>query len=92
MEEGEAARNRNDWEDALSWFEKVKQLNPGALGAERPARFAAQVCRHLRQGRSEIDKAIADGNRSRAMALARRLDQYLDGIRKMLDEGGGESA
>ena len=92
MEEGIAAARRRDWEGAMSWFEKAKELNVGQPGAENPVYFATKVLEQIQQVRQWIDEALAAGNRARALALARCIDEYLDRLRESLPNVDGDQA
>ena len=92
MEEGIEAARRRDWEGALLWFEKAKELNVGQPGAENPVYFATKVLEQIQQVRQWIEEAIAAGNGARALALARCIDEYLDRLRESLPDIDGDQA
>jgi len=82
MEEGSRCVHMGDFEGALTWFERARQLSPGTTTAEYPVRFTTRVLQKIRETRQRIDAAAAAGNRNRAMALARKLDEYKAWVRK----------
>ncbi|MCY2928056.1 MAG: protein kinase [Planctomycetota bacterium] len=81
MENGLACARRDDWEGALSCFESVRQLNPGATEPENAIRFATHVLSQIHESRDSIDRAVESGDWNRAMELARRVDHYRDEVR-----------
>jgi len=76
MEEGSGCLGLGDFEGALAWFERARQLSPGTTTSEYPVRFISRVLQKIQETRRRIDSAAAAGNRNRAMALARKLDEY----------------
>jgi len=82
MEEGSRCVNMGDFEGALTWFERARQLSPGTNTAEYPVRFTTRVLQKIQETRQRIDTAAAAGNQNRAMALACKLDEYKARVRQ----------
>ncbi len=81
MEEGMTAIQDGDWDQAVSCFEKGKQLNPGGQEAENAKHFVSEISRQVEEYREIIDEATNAGNGDRAMSLAQALDEHLDEVR-----------
>jgi len=91
MQEGTAAARRSDWAAARSWFQEARHLNPGARQAENAAHFVVKVMEQLSESRRFINEAMTAGDSSRAMAIARGVDDYLEEMTRMIAASqGGE--
>lgn len=84
MEDGLNAAQRGGWESAQPSFERARELNPGASEVERPARFVADILTQVQEARDQIDHAIAAGDWSRALSLARGVDMYTEETTHMI--------
>jgi len=91
MEEGSCCVHMGDFDGALTWFERARQLSPGTTTAEYPVRFTTRVLQKIRETRQRIDASAAAGNRNRAMALARKLDEYKARVKKTAIRQGEDS-
>ena len=89
MEQGKEALCRQDWPAAQASFEKARQLNPGTSATEKAMRFLAAVCRHIHQERQLIDRATRAHDWDRAMTIARRLDESVDGVIRTASQPAG---
>jgi len=89
MEQGKEAICRRDWPAAQASFEKARQLNPGTSVTEKALRFVAAVRQHIHHRRQLIDRAIGSRNWDRAMALARRIDEFVDGVIQTVSQPAG---
>ena len=84
MEEGGTAIQDGHWGQAVSCFEKGKQLNPGGQDAENAKHVVSEISRQVEEFREIIDEAINAENGDRAMSLAQALDEYLDEARRCI--------
>jgi len=89
MEQGKEAICRGDWLAAQESFEKARQLNPGTNAAEKAMRFVAAVFQQIRHGRQQIDWAARARNWDRAMAVARRIDEFVDSVIQTVSQPEG---
>ncbi|MDM8008448.1 MAG: serine/threonine-protein kinase [Phycisphaerae bacterium] len=89
MQEGRDAINHRDWFRALTWFERARQLSPGACEPELAVRLVSSVVTQIQETRQRINQAVAVGDRERAMSLARELDDY---IARIASRPGGQQA
>ena len=80
IEQALASAREGHWSEARSWLGHAKDLNAGATEVERPLRLINDACQFVDQTRSSIDQAIRDGNESRAVSLARDLDDYVEQV------------
>lgn len=71
---------RGYWESALASLERARRLCPDTPRLAQAIEFVSQVLSHQATVRGYIDQAIRAGEKRRALALARALDQYLGDI------------
>ena len=81
MEEGVSCVQDGEWESALEWFQRARQLNPGGSEADRSGRTVGRILEEVRDARRRIDDAISAGDCDRALAEARGIDRYTDQVR-----------
>ncbi len=93
MQEGVQYLQQGLWDAALSCFRRVQQLNADAPGLTRAIELIHEVQQQTLSLRGYIDDAIRQGNRRRAMSLARALDEYAADVRLSIQSecGGPQS-
>jgi serine/threonine-protein kinase len=84
MCEGITAIGSGCWQEALAYFERARQLNPGLPAIAHVIDFVSQVIRHTDTARANIDAALEQRNRRKALSLARGLDEYVEEIRGLV--------
>lgn len=88
MEMAVAAVRQANWQDATAWLEKAEQANPGSSHVTAARQFIARITGQIQEQRRYIDRAIQAGRRSRAMRLARQLDEYVERITSAIETPG----
>lgn len=84
MLEGNKAFGEGYWQKAQTHFERARQLNPGCATVKQLVDLVNEIRQQVETARSNIDTALAKGNRWTAMSLARSLDQYIERVKKMV--------
>ena len=72
------ATGRGDWQGAQACLERAGQLNPGEPAIVQGLEFIKGVRHHVEAVRTKIDAAAEQGNREKALRLARYLDRYVE--------------
>ena len=83
MEEGLRAVQQAEWLAAAACFKRAETHTAGTGQANRATQFVAALMARTEAARQQIDRAIAVGNRDRALALARRIDDDLEAIARV---------
>ena len=83
MQEGIEAVGAGHWQEALAHFERAGQLNPGFPAITGLINFVNKVRREVETARSNIDTALNQGNKSKAISLARSVDQFVENVKNM---------
>ena len=78
---GKAALSRGHWELAQANFDKARQINPGSPALAHVIEFVTEVRMQIESARSAIDSALEQGNRRKALFLARAIDRYVGQIK-----------
>jgi hypothetical protein len=81
MFEGIKAIGVGHWQEAIAHFERAGQLNPGYLVVIKLINFANTVLQQIEAARRDINDAMRQGNKRKAMSLARGVDQLVEGIK-----------
>lgn len=81
LREGEEAIASGHWREAHTFLEKTQQLNPGFGPIIELVEFVKEVQQRIADTRRDIDTAIEQQDRDRAMLLFRNLDQYVEQIK-----------
>lgn len=86
MLEGNKATGAGHWQEALDHFERAQQLNPGFHIVIKLIGFVNKVCQQIETARREINAALEQGNKKKAMALARGVDQFVERIKNKVGQ------
>jgi hypothetical protein len=78
MQSGLAAAQEGEWDSALNWLGQAEAANPGAIEVRQPAQAIESIVRHVNGQRQQIDRAMAQGDSQRALALALSLDEFTE--------------
>lgn len=84
MLEGTKGFDEGSWQKAQTNFERAVQLNPGSAAVKQLVDLVSDIRRQVETARSNIDAALAQGNKRTAMSLARALDRYIEQVKKMV--------
>lgn len=77
---GVDALQRGYWETALTCLERARRMCPDTPRLAQAVEFVTQVLHHRATVRGHVDQAIRAGQKGRALALARALDEYLGDV------------
>ncbi len=88
MSEATQAMSQKQYDSALGSLERARQLAPGEPAATRLMNLAVETKQEVEITRGKIDAALEQGNRHKALALARALDRYTERIRHMMEQPG----
>jgi len=80
MRRGAAAFLRGAWDEAAAAFQQAVAADPGSSSAAQAADLTSRVLQHIEESRRHINEATHAQDWSRAQALARCLDEYVEGI------------
>jgi tetratricopeptide (TPR) repeat protein len=86
MEEADRAISRAQYESALGSLDRARQLAPGEPAVTRLMNLALEAKQEVEITRGKIDAALEQGDRHKALALARALDRYTERIRQLMAE------
>jgi len=83
----EAARDisQQQYESALANLDRARQLAPGESAVTRLMNLAMEAKQEVELTRGKIDTALEQGDRRKALTLARALDRYTDCIRQLAE-------
>jgi len=83
----EAARDisQQQYESALANLDRARQLAPGESAVTRLMNLAMEAKQEVELTRGKIDTALEQGDRRKALTLARALDRYTDRIRQLAE-------
>lgn len=81
IHKGLAAVGDGQWQVAQANFERARQINPGSPGIVRLVEFVSEIRVQVETTRNGIDAALEEGNRRKALFLARGLDEYVRHVR-----------
>jgi tetratricopeptide (TPR) repeat protein len=77
IQKSAAAVDGGEWQVAQANLERARQINPGSPAVARLCEFVNEVRLQIQTMRNSIDAAVEQGQRSKAIFLARNLDTYL---------------
>jgi len=86
MHNGLAAAREGQWDSARNWLQQAVAANPGSIEAKRPAQAIESLLLHVNDQRQQIDRALAQRDSQRALALARNLDKFKERALKSFTE------
>ncbi|MFC1762904.1 protein kinase [Planctomycetota bacterium] len=78
MRNGVSALREGRWPVALSCFERADKLNPGQTAVTKAITFIKEVQHEIQTTRANIDTAIQQNDKDKALRLARSLDRYIE--------------
>ena len=84
MQEGIKAAGVGHWQKALGHFERAGKLNPGFTAITELINFVNKVRQEVETARSNIDAALAQGNKRKAMSFAQGVDQFVEKVKNMV--------
>lgn len=83
--QGISAIGQGQWQLAQANFERARQINPGSAAVNRLVQFANDIHVQVETSRNSIDAALEQGNRRKALDLARGLDRYVQEMRQSIN-------
>ena len=86
MSEAAQAISQKQYESALGGLDRARQLAPGEPAVTRLMNLAIEAKQEVEITRGKIDAALEQGNRHKALALARALDRYTERIRQLMEQ------
>jgi tetratricopeptide (TPR) repeat protein len=78
MRRAKQAFRRGQCEEALDLLATAARLNPGDPAVTEAIAVVREVQRHIQMTRANIAAALEQGNRQKAILLARHLDRYIE--------------
>jgi hypothetical protein len=86
MDEAARAISLDHYESAIGSLDRARQLAPGEPAVTRLLNLALEAKQEVEITRGKIDAALEQGDRHKALALARALDRYTERIRQLMAE------
>ena len=82
MDQGIAALQREEWDEARTHLGRAQRLNPGLPMFEGLMALMNEVPRQIGAARAHIDEAVEQGDRNTALAWARGIDRYIQQVKR----------